>query len=362
MGNSTVSDARNITLVMDFYELTMSYDYFKQGKKDEIAYFDMFYRKNPDNGGYVIMAGLQQLIEAIKDMHFSKGDIDYLRTLNMFDEEFLSYLADFKFDGTIWAVPEGTPVFPHEPLVTVKGKLIEAQLLETFLLVTINHQSLIATKTHRIVQEAKGRPVMEFGARRAQGYDGATYGARAAYIGGAAGTATVSAGKAFGIPVLGTMAHSFVQSFDTEYDAFKAYAEIYPDSCILLVDTYDTLKSGIPNAIRVAEEVLQPMGKTLAGIRIDSGDIAYLTKKARMMLDVAGLTNTKISISNSLDEYLIRSVLEQGARIDSFGVGENMITSKSSPVFGGVYKMAAMEKDGQIVPKIKISENKEKIN
>ena len=361
MGNSTVSDARNITLVMDFYELTMSYDYFKQGKKDEIAYFDMFYRKNPDNGGYVIMAGLQQLIEAIKDMHFSKGDIDYLRTLNMFDEEFLSYLADFKFDGTIWAVPEGTPVFPYEPLVTVKGKLIEAQLLETFLLVTINHQSLIATKTHRIVQEAKGRPIMEFGARRAQGYDGATYGARAAYIGGASGTATVSAGKAFGIPVLGTMAHSFVQSFDTEYDAFKAYAEIYPDSCILLVDTYDTLKSGIPNAIRVAEEVLQPMGKTLAGIRIDSGDIAYLTKKARMMLDVAGLTDTKISISNSLDEYLIRSVLEQGARIDSFGVGENMITSKSSPVFGGVYKMAAMEKDGQIVPKIKISENKEKI-
>ena len=361
MGNTTVSDARNITLVMDFYELTMSYDYFKQGKKDEVAYFDMFYRKNPDNGGYVIMAGLQQLIEAIKDMHFSKGDIEYLRTLNMFDEEFLSYLADFKFDGTIWAVPEGTPVFPYEPLVTVKGKLIEAQLVETFLLVTINHQSLIATKTHRIVQEAKGRPVMEFGARRAQGYDGATYGARAAYIGGAAGTATVSAGKAFGIPVLGTMAHSFVQSFDTEYEAFKAYAEIYPDSCILLVDTYDTLKSGIPNAIRVAEEVLQPMGKTLAGIRIDSGDIAYLTKKARMMLDVAGLTDTKISISNSLDEYLIRSVLEQGARIDSFGVGENMITSKSSPVFGGVYKMAAMEKDGQIVPKIKISENKEKI-
>ena len=361
MGNTTVSEARNITLVMDFYELTMSYDYFKQGKKDEIAYFDMFYRKNPDQGGYVIMAGLQQLIEAIKDMHFSKGDIDYLRTLNMFDEEFLSYLADFKFDGTIWAVPEGTPVFPYEPLVTVKGKLIEAQLLETFLLVTINHQSLIATKTHRIVQEAKGRPVMEFGARRAQGYDGATYGARAAYIGGAAGTATVSAGKAFGIPVLGTMAHSFVQSFDTEYEAFKAYAEIYPDSCILLVDTYDTLKSGIPNAIRVAEEVLQPMGKTLAGIRIDSGDIAYLTKKARMMLDVAGLTDAKISISNSLDEYLIRSVLEQGARIDSFGVGENMITSKSSPVFGGVYKMAAMEKDGHIIPKIKISENKEKI-
>lgn len=361
MENTTVSDARNITLVMDFYELTMSYDYFKKGKKDEIVYFDMFYRKNPDQGGYVLMAGLQQLIEAVKDMHFSDGDIDYLRSLNVFDEEFLSYLSHFKFEGTIWAVPEGTPVFPYEPLVTVKGKIIEAQLLETFLLVTINHQSLIATKTHRVVQEAKGRPVMEFGARRAQGYDGATYGARAAYIGGAAGTATVSAGKAFGIPVLGTMAHSFVQSFDTEFEAFKAYAEIYPDSCILLVDTYDTLKSGVPNAIKVAQEVLEPMGKTLAGIRIDSGDIAYLTKKARMMLDVAGLTDTKISISNSLDEYLIRSVLEQGAQIDSFGVGENMITSKSSPVFGGVYKMAAVEKDGTIIPKIKISENSEKI-
>lgn len=361
MENTTVSDARNITLVMDFYELTMSYDYFKKGKKDEVVYFDMFYRKNPDQGGYVLMAGLQQLIEAVKDMHFSQGDIDYLRSLNVFDEEFLTYLANFKFEGTIWAVPEGTPVFPYEPLVTVKGKIIEAQLLETFLLVTINHQSLIATKTHRVVQEAKGRPVMEFGARRAQGYDGATYGARAAYIGGAAGTATVSAGKAFGIPVLGTMAHSFVQSFDSEFEAFKAYAEIYPDSCILLVDTYDTLKSGVPNAIKVAQEVLEPMGKTLAGIRIDSGDIAYLTKKARMMLDVAGLTDTKISISNSLDEYLIRSVLEQGAQIDSFGVGENMITSKSSPVFGGVYKMAAVEKNGTIIPKIKISENSEKI-
>lgn len=301
--------------------------------------------KNPDNGGYVIMAGLQQLIEAIKDMHFSKGDIDYLQYIKYVWWRIFILFSWFQVDGTIWAVPEGTPVFPYEPLVTVKGKLIEAQLLETFLLVTINHQSLIATKTHRIVQEAKG-PVLlwNLGQEWAQGYDGATYGARAAYIGGAAGTATVSAGKAFGIPVLGTMAHSFVQSFDTEYDAFKAYAEIYPDSCILLVDTYDTLKSGIPNAIRVAEEVLQPMGKTLAGIRIDSGDIAYLTKKARMMLDVAGLTNTKISISNSLDEYLIRSVLEQGARIDSFGVGENMITSKSSPVFGGVYKMAGYGK------------------
>lgn len=356
-----VNRARNITLVMDFYELTMSYSYFKKGMKDEIVYFDMFYRKNPDNGGVVITAGLQQLIEAVEDMHFSDGDLDYLRNLHIFDEAFLDYLKNFKFTGDIWAVPEGTPVFPYEPLVTVRAPIIEAQLIETFLLVTINHQSLIATKAHRVVQEAKGRPVMEFGARRAQGYDGATYGARAAYIGGASGTATVSAGEMFGIPVLGTMAHSFVQSFDSEYEAFKAYAEIYPDNCILLVDTYDTLKSGIPNAIRVAEEVLIPNGHRLAGIRIDSGDIAYLTKKARAMLDVAGLTDAKISISNSLDEYLIRSVLEQGAKIDSFGVGENMITSKSAPVFGGVYKMAAVEKDGKIIPKIKISENTEKI-
>ncbi len=356
-----VNRARNITLVMDFYELTMSYSYFKKGMKDEIVYFDMFYRKNPDNGGVVITAGLQQLIEAVEDMHFSDGDLDYLRSLHIFDAAFLDYLKNFKFTGDIWAVPEGTPVFPYEPLVTVRAPIIEAQLIETFLLVTINHQSLIATKAHRVVQEAKGRPVMEFGARRAQGYDGATYGARAAYIGGASGTATVSAGEMFGIPVLGTMAHSFVQSFDSEYEAFKAYAEIYPDNCILLVDTYDTLKSGIPNAIRVAEEVLIPNGHRLAGIRIDSGDIAYLTKKARAMLDVAGLTDAKISISNSLDEYLIRSVLEQGAKIDSFGVGENMITSKSAPVFGGVYKMAAVEKDGKIIPKIKISENTEKI-
>ena len=352
---------RNLTLVMDLYELTMSYNYFKQGNKDEYVYFDMYYRKNPDNGGFVIFAGLQQLIEAIQDMHFSEGDIEYLRSLHIFDEDFFDYLRNFKFTGTIYAVKEGTPVFPYEPLVTVKAKLIEAQLIETFLLVTINHQSLIATKAHRVCQEAKGRPVMEFGARRAQGYDGAHYGARAAYIGGVAGTATTSAGVAFGVPVLGTMAHSFVQSFDSEFEAFKAYATIYPDSCVLLVDTYDTLKSGVPNAIRVAEEVLAPMGKRLAGIRLDSGDIAYLTKKARMMLDVAGLHDCKITVSNSLDEYLIRSVLEQGAQIDSFGVGENMIVSKSAPVFGGVYKLAAVEKDGQIIPKIKISENTEKI-
>ena len=358
---NTVSNERNLTLVMDFYELTMSYNYFKLNKQDDIVYFDMFFRKNPDDGGVTIFAGLQQLIEVIKDMRFTDGDIEYLRSLNTFDEDFFEYLKNFKFTGSIYSIPEGTPVFPYEPLITVKAKLIEAQLLETFLLVTVNHQSLIATKTRRIVQEAKGRPIMEFGARRAQGYDAAHYGARAAFIGGAAGTATVSAGKAFDIPVLGTMAHSFVQSFDTEYDAFKAYAEVYPDNCVLLVDTYNTLNSGIPNAIKIALDVLEPMGKRLKGIRLDSGDIAYLTKKARIMLDSAGLTDCGITVSNSLDEYLIRSVLEQGACINSFGVGENMIVSKSSPVFGGVYKLVAVEKDNTVIPKIKISENSDKI-
>ena len=316
---------RNLTLVMDLYELTMAYNYFKQGNKDQYVYFDMYYRKNPDN------------------------------------EEFFDYLRDFHFTGTIYAVKEGTPVFPNEPLVTIRAKFIEAQLIETLLLVTVNHQSLIATKANRIVKEAKGRPVMEFGARRAQGYDSATYGARAAYIGGVAGTATVSAGMMFNIPVVGTMAHSFVQSFDSEYEAFKTYALTYPDDCVLLVDTYDTLKSGVPNAIRIANEVLAPIGKKLKGIRLDSGDIAYLSKKARMMLDIAGLVDTKITASNSLDEYLIRSLLDQGAKIDSFGVGENLIVSKNSPVFGGVYKLVAIEKDNKIISKIKISENVEKI-
>ena len=361
MKKRNVGSERNITLIMDFYELTMSYNYFKMNKSDEIVYFDMFFRKVPDQGGFVICAGLQQLIEAIENMHFSEGDIEYLRSLNQFDEDFFDYLRHFRFTGTIYAIPEGTPVFPYEPLVTVKAKIIEAQLIETFLLVTMNHQSLIATKAHRVCQEAKGRAVMEFGARRSQGYDGAHYGARAAYIGGVAGSATLSAGIDFGVPVLGTMAHSFVQSFDSEYEAFEAYARIYPDSCTLLVDTYDTLKSGVPNAIRIAQEVLEPMGKRLSGIRLDSGDIAYLTKKARMMLDVAGLHDCKITVSNSLDEYLIRSILEQGAQIDAFGVGENLIVSKSSPVFGGVYKLAAIEKNGEIIPKIKISENTEKI-
>ena len=266
---------RNLTLVMDLYELTMSYNYFKNGLKDRIVYFDMYYRKNPDNGGFVIFAGLEQVIECIRDLHFSQGDIDYLRTLNLFDEEFLEYLANFKFTGNIYAIKEGTPVFPNEPLLTVEASIIEAQLIETIVLVTVNHQSLIATKAHRIVREAKGRPIMEFGARRAQGYDGANYGARAAYIGGVAGSATVMAGREFNIPVVGTMAHSFVQLFDSEYEAFATYAKTYPDNCVLLVDTYDVLKSGVPNAIKVAEDVLIPMGKRLKGIRIDSGDIAY---------------------------------------------------------------------------------------
>ena len=357
----SVYEGRNITLLMDFYELTMSYNYFKLGIKDQVVYFDMYYRKNPENGGYVIFAGLEQLIECIEGMHFTDGDLAYLRDTGKFDEAYLEYLKNFKFTGSVYAIKEGTPVFPNEPLLTIKAPIIEAQLVETFLLVTINHQSLIATKANRIVRQAKGRPVFEFGARRAQGYDGANYGARASYIGGVTGTATVSAGQMFGIPIIGTMAHSFVQLFPSEYEAFKAYATTYPDSCVLLVDTYDTLKSGVPNAIRVAEEVLKPMGKRLAGIRLDSGDIAYLTKKARMMLDVAGLTDCKITASNSLDEYLIRSLLDQQARIDSFGVGENMIVSKSAPVFGGVYKLVAIETENGILPKIKISENVEKI-
>lgn len=352
---------RNLTLLMDLYELTMSYNYFKQGNKDRIVYFDMFYRKNPDDAGFAIFAGLQQLIECIERLHFSEGDIEYLASLHKFDEEFFDYLRKFTFNGSIYAVKEGTPVFPNEPLITVKATMIEAQLIETLLLVTVNHQSLIATKASRIVQEAKGRPVFEFGARRAQGYDSATYGARAAYIGGVSATATLSAGRMFNIPVVGTMAHSFVQFFDSEYEAFEAYAKTYSDDCILLVDTYDTLKSGVPNAIKIAKDVLAPMGKKLKGIRLDSGDISYLSKRARMMLDVAGLTDVQISASNSLDEYLVRSILDQGAKLDSFGIGENLIVSRSSPVFGGVYKLVAIQKGEEIISKIKISENVEKI-
>lgn len=354
-------DKRNLTMLMDFYELTMANGYFSSGMGDTVVYFDMFYRKNPDGAGFVIVAGLDQVIQYIKELKFTDEDISYLRSKKIFNEKFLLYLKNFKFTGDIYAIPEGTPVFPNEPLVTVKAKALEAQLLETMILLTINHQSLIATKANRIVRAAKGRPVMEFGARRSQGYDGAIYGARAAYIGGVAGTATTLADEAFGVPALGTMAHSWIQMFESEFDAFKTYAENYPDGCTLLIDTYNVIKSGIPNAIRTAKEVLEPMGKKLGGVRIDSGDIAYLSKKCRRMLNEAGLTDCKIVASNSLDEYIITDLIDQGAKIDSFGVGERLITAKSEPVFGGVYKLAAVEKDGVIIPKIKISENAEKV-
>ena len=288
-------------------------------------------------------------------------DIEYLRSKNMFDENFLDYLKNFKFCCDVWAIPEGTPIFPNEPIVTVRGPLVQAQFLETMILLTVNHQSLIATKSNRIVRAAGDIPVMEFGSRRAQGYDGAIYGARAAYIGGVAGTACTISDQLFGVPALGTMAHSWVQAFDSEYEAFAAYAKAYPQNCTLLIDTYNVLKSGLPNAIKVFDEILKPMGITKCGVRIDSGDITYLTKKCRKILDEAGWESAQIVVSNSLDEYIIRDILQQGAKIDSFGVGERLITSKSEPVFGGVYKMVAVEENGEILPKIKISENVIKI-
>lgn len=348
-------------MLTDFYEITMANGYLKHGIGNKIAYFDMYFRKVPDGGGFAIMAGVEQLIDYLKNLKFESEDIEYLRSKKIFCEEFLSYLENFKFECDVWAIPEGTPIFPNEPLVTVRGPLIQAQFVETMVLLTVNHQSLIATKCNRIVRAAEGRPVMEFGSRRAQGYDGAIYGARAAYIGGAVGTACAISDKMFSVPALGTMAHSWVQSFESEYEAFKAYAKTYPDECTLLVDTYNVLKSGVPNAIRVFDEVLAPMNKRPKGIRIDSGDITYLSKKARVMLDEAGYKDVSIVASNSLDEYIIQDILKQGAKIDSFGVGERLITSKSEPVFGGVYKLAAVERDGEIVPKIKISENVAKI-
>lgn len=353
-------DSRNLTMLTDFYELTMANGYFKNGFKDTIAYFDMFFRTIPDGGGYVIMAGVEQLVDYFRNLSFSKEDIDYLRGKG-FSEDFLDYLANFRFACDVWTVPEGTPIFPGEPIVKVKGPVIQAQFVETMVLLTINHQSLIATKANRVVRAAQGRAVMEFGSRRAQGFDGAVYGARAAYIGGCAGTACTISDEMFGTPALGTMAHSWVQLFDSEYDAFKAYAEEYPDACTLLVDTYNVLHSGVPNAIKVFDEVLAPMGKRPNGIRIDSGDIAYLSRKARKMLDDAGYPDCSIVASNSLDEYIIRDMLLQGAKVDSFGVGERLITSSSSPVLGGVYKLCAVEKDGEIIPKIKLSENVQKI-
>ena len=357
-----VQDKLNLTMLCDFYELTMGNGYFEKGYKDRICYFDLFFRRCPDGGGFAIAAGLEQIIQYIQDLHFSAEDIDYLRGRNLFSEEFLEYLANFKFTGDIWAVPEGTPIFPHEPIITVRAPAIEAQLIETFLLLSVNHQSLIATKANRVVRAAQGRTVLEFGSRRAQGADAAILGSRAAYIGGVNGTACTISDQLFGVYAGGTMAHAWVQMFDSEYEAFKTYCEMYPDNPTLLVDTYNTLKSGVPNAIRVFNEVLKPKGITKCGIRLDSGDMAYLTQKARQMLDEAGWTECQISVSNSLDEYIIQDLLRQGAKIDMFGVGERLITARSEPVFGGVYKLAAVEQDdGTITPKIKISENVGKI-
>ncbi len=344
-------------MLTDFYEITMANGYFKSGMAEDIAYFDMFFRKIPEDGGFAIMAGLEQVIEYLDNLRFSEEDIEYLRGKGIFCEEFLDYLRNFEFVCDVWGIPEGTPIFPGEPLVTVRGPVMQAQFVETMILLLINHQSLIATKANRIVRAAKGRPVMEFGTRRAHGTAAAIYGARAAYIGGCAGTACTIADSMYGIVALGTMAHSWVQMFPDEYEAFKAYAEIYPDNCVLLVDTYNVLKSGVPAAIRVFKE----MKPAKMGIRIDSGDVTYLTKKARKMLDDAGFKDCTIVISNSLDEYIIRDVILEGACIDSFGVGERLITAKSEPVFGGVYKLSALEKDGKMIPKIKISENVEKI-
>ena len=351
---------RNLEMIADFYEFTMANGYLEKNMND-IAYFDVFFRKIPDNGGFAIFAGLEQIINFIKDFSFSKEDINYLEGRKIFSKKFINYLSNFKFTGDIWAIPEGTVVFPNEPLITVRAPIIEAQLLETMLLLTINHQSLIATKTRRIVNQAKNRPVMEFGARRAHGADAAILGARAAIIGGAVGTSCTISAKEFNVPVSGTMAHSWIQSFDSEYEAFKAYAEIYPDSCTFLVDTYNTLKSGIPNMIKVSNEILKPLGKRPVAVRLDSGDLAYLSKEVRRLLDDAGYEDCKICVTNSLDEKLIASLFEQDAKIDLFGVGENLITAKSDPVFGGVYKLVALEKNESIIPKIKISENVVKV-
>ena len=352
---------QKLELVADFYEYTMANGYLNKNMKDRIAYFDVFFRKVPDEGGYAIVAGLEQIINYIRNLSFDEDDINYLKKQNKFSEEFLNYLENFRFTGDIWAIPEGTVVFPNEPLITVKAPIIEAQLLETMLLLTINHQSLIATKTSRIVKEAQGRPVMEFGARRAHGINAAVEGARAAIIGGAVGTSCTLSAKEFSVPASGTMAHSWIQSFDSEYEAFKSYAEIYPDDCTFLIDTFNTIESGLPNAIKVFNEVLKPRGFRPKAVRLDSGDLAYLSKKVRKILDEAGYEDCKICATNSLDEYLIKSLIEQDAKIDLFGVGENLITAKSDPVFGGVYKLVALEQDKKIIPKIKVSENTAKV-
>ena len=356
-----MKNERNLTMLVDFYELTMANGYLENGFEDKEAVFDMFFRKIPDNGGFAIFAGLEQLVDYFKNLHFSDEDIEYLRGRNKFSEKFLDYLKNFKFKCDVWALKEGTPMFPGEPVVVIKGPIMQAQLVETMTLLTINHQSLVATKANRIVRAAGGRGIFEFGSRRAQSYDAAILGARAAYIGGCDATACAITDRDYNIKAVGTMAHSWVQMFDSEYEAFAEYARIYPDDCTLLIDTYNVLKSGLPNAIKAFNEVLLPMGYRPKGVRIDSGDLAYLSKKIRKILDDAGFEDVKIVASNSLDEYIIRDLFIQGAKIDLFGVGENLITSKSDPVFGGVYKLAAVEKDGKLVPKIKVSESVEKI-
>lgn len=356
-------EERNLTLLTDLYELTMMQGYFKN-QTNETVIFDAFYRTNPSGSGYAIAAGLDQVIDYIKNLHFSKDDISYLKSLSLFEDDFLEYLSDFKFTGSIYAIPEGTVVFPREPLVKVIASAMEAQLVETAILNIINHQSLIATKASRVVYAAQGDGVMEFGLRRAQGPDAGTWGARAAMIGGCIGTSNVLAGQLFDVPVKGTHAHSWIMSFPDEYTAFKKYAEIYPDACLLLADTYDTLNSGVPNAIRVFTEMREAgIPLTLYGIRLDSGDLAYLSKEARKMLDEAGFSDAVISASSDLDEYLIDSLKTQGAAITSWGVGTNLITSKDCPAFGGVYKLAAIKDKhtGKFIPKIKLSENTEKI-
>ena len=355
------SKEKNLSLLMDFYELTMANGYMIKGKGDEIGYFDVYFRSAPDNAAFAIAAGLESAIEYIENFHFSDEEIEFLKGKNLFKDEFLEYLRNFEFKCDIWAIPEGTVVFPNEPLMTVRGPLIQTQLLETMLLLTLNHQSMIASKANRVVRAADGRVIMEFGSRRAQGPDAANLGAKAAYIGGVNATANTLADYHYGVPATGTMAHSWVQSYDSELEAFEAYASIYPTNTTLLIDTYDTLKSGVPNAIKCFDNILKPMGIRPAGVRLDSGDMAYLSKKTRVMLDEAGYEDVKIVSSNSLDEYKIRDLLLQGAKIDSFGVGEALITSRSNPVFGGVYKLVALEKDGEIIPKIKVSENIEKI-
>lgn len=357
----TQFDKRNLSMMMDFYEMTMSYGYFRQPRSDVRVAFDLFFRAVPDRGGYAIFAGLEHVIEFVENISFSDEDIEYFRRQNLFSEEFLQFLRDFRFRGDVYSIPEGTVIYPDEPLMTIVAPVIDAQLVETAILTQINHQSLVATKASRIVRAAEGRGISDFGARRAHNMDAATYGARAAYIGGVDMTATVSAGQQFGIPISGTMAHSWVMFFEDEFTAFKSYAEIYPHATVLLVDTYDVVHSGVPNAIRTAHEILEPMGERLAGVRIDSGDLAYLSKRIRKMLDNEGLTDCKIILSNSLDEFTISSLLLQGAQVDSFGVGERLITAKSDPVFGAVYKLVAVERGGVFVPRIKMSENVEKL-